>query len=395
MSSDQSYDLWEAAAQRADAMTAAGQEPRRQHLVPRFYIDRWAVNGRVRVVDLARERNAYETSPTQAAIETDFYRLEQDGTHVSPVFWEAWLSEVEGKASAAIARVDAEGMAGMDGEAHQWLCLFLAVQMTRSRSARFLRRAMFIEQMARVMEFGGPEQLARMLSDGGKESSSEDLDQLVADVARFRADPTQLPFPREEDLEMSASTAIHIAQILTTRHIALYRTNRAIITCDEPMVELHEDMARPALWGGIWGAPIFAFPFSANTCLALYRKDLDPPLRPGAALTSAETVDLNSAVLANAYNFAIARAGDRIAEGLYLPETPVRVRSARYNSEDGAESLFRFWAPRRWEGQQDAPKRVVARWWPDVVPPAPRPTAEEEAIMESWATNNTAPTPSD
>lgn len=385
MSSDQPYNLWEVAAQRADAMTAAGQEPRRHHLVPRFYIDRWAVNARVRVVDLVRDRNAYETSPAQAAIETDFYRLEQPGAHVSPVFWEAWLSEVEGKAAATIARIDVEGMAGMDDDAHQWLCLFIAVQMTRSRSARFQRRAMFVEQMARVMELGGPEHLARELSDGGREFASEDLDELVADVERFRADPTQLPFPREEDLEMSASTATHIAGILTTRHIALYRTNRAIITCDEPVVELHEDMASPALWGGVWGAPIFTFPFSPNTVLALYRRDLDPPLEPGSTLTSLETADLNSAILANAYSFAIARAGDRIAERLYLPEAPVRIRSARYDSADGQESLLRFWTARRWEGRRDAPKRVVTRWWPDEVPPAPRPTAEEEAIMESWS----------
>jgi hypothetical protein len=385
MSQDQFYDLWGAAAQRANAMTAAGQEPRRHHLVPRFYIDRWAVNERVRVVDLVRNRYAYETSPSQAAIETDFYRLEQADAHVSPVFWEAWLSEVEGKASATIARIDAEGMAGMDEEGHHWLCLFLAVQMTRSRSARFLRRAMFVEQMARVMEFGGPSQLARELSDGGREFTSEDLDQLVADVERFRADPNQLPFPREEDLEMSASTATHSAGILSTRHIALYRTTRAIITCDEPVVELHEDMASPALLGGVWGAPIFAFPFSSNTVLALYRKDLDPPLEPGSTLTALETADLNSAILANAYSFAIARAGDPIAERLYLPEAPVRVRSERYNSADGAESLFRFWTPRRWEGRRDAPKRVVTRWWPDEVPPAPRPTVEEEAILESWS----------
>ena len=385
MSSDQPYNLWEVASQRADAMTAAGQEPRRHHLLPRFYIDRWAVDNRVRVVDLARDRNAYETSPAQAAIETDFYRLEQPNSDVSPVFWEAWLSEVEGKAAAAIARIDAEGTAGMDDEAHQWLCLFIAVQMTRSRSARIHRRAMFVEEMARVMEFGGPARLAQELSDGGRDFAPDDLDQLITDIQRFRADPTQLPFSREEDLEMSGNTAIHIAGILTTRHIALYRTPRAIITCDEPVVELHEDMARPALWGGVWGAPIFAFAVSPNTVLAMYRRDLNPPLVPDSILSTVETADLNSAILANAYSFAIARPGDRIAERLYLPESPVRVTSARYDSSDGQESLFRFWTARRWEGRSDAPRRIVNRWWPNTVPPAPRPTAEEEEIMESWS----------
>ena len=339
----------------------------------------------MRVVDLDRNRNAYETSPAQAAIETDFYRLDRSSTEVSPVFWEAWLSEIEGKASTVIARIDSDGMGKLDEEAHQWLCLFIAVQMTRSRSARFLRRAMFVETMARVLELGGPDRLASELTDSGRKLATEDLDQLVADVERFRADPTQLPFPRAEDLEMSASTATHIAGILSTRHIALYRTERAIITSDEPVVELHENMARPAMSGGVWGAPIFAFPFSPNSVLALYRRDLDPPLEPGSTLSSLETVDLNSAILANAHSFAIAQSGDRIGERLFLPDVPVKLKSERYGAADSDEYLLRFWTARRWEGHRDAPQRVVARWWPDKVPLAPPPTPEEKLIMESWS----------
>lgn len=366
-------------------MTAAGQEPRRHHLVPRFYLERWAVDGRVRVVDLVRDRRAYETSPAQATIETDFYRLDEPGDGRSPVYWEAWLSEVEGKAAAAISDIDARGLAGMDDEAHQWLCLFIAVQMLRSRSARLLRRAMFAEEMARILELWGPEHMARELSDGGRDFASGDLDQLVADVQRFRADPTQLPFDRAEDLEISAKTATHVAGILTKRNNALYQTPRAIITCDEPVVELHEDMARPAFHGGVWGAPIFAFPFGPNSVLALYRWDLEVPLEPGSTLTSLETADLNSVILANAHSYAIAQPSDRVAERLYLPDTSVAVRSERYESSEGGEHLLRFWTRRRWEGRNDAPQRPVARWWPPRVPVAPLPTPEEEAIIEAWS----------
>lgn len=385
MESEAPYDLWEVAAARAAAMTAAGQEPRRHHLVPRFYLERWAVNGRVRVVDLIRGRNAYELSPAQAALETDFYRLDEPDDDTSPVYWEAWLSEVEGKAAATIARIDAAGLAAMDDQAHQWLCLFLAVQMTRSRSVRHRRRAMFAEEMARVLEIGGPEDLARELTGADRSFTSENLEELVADVERFRADPSQLPLSRKEDLEHSAKTATHIAGILMTRHVTLYKTRRAIITCDEPVVELHEYMAKPAIWGGVWGAPILAFPFGPHAVLALYRRDLEPPLEPGSMLTTIETVDLNSSILANAHGLAIARAGDRIAERLYLPEQPVSIRSQRIDSPRSDESLLRFWTPRRWQDRHDAPVRVVSRWWPEHVPPAPRPDPEEQAIMDSWS----------
>lgn len=384
MGTELTYDLWATAAARAAAMTAAGQEPRRHHLVPRFYLERWAVDGRVRVVDLLRGRNAYELSPAQAALETDFYRLDEPDDETSPVYWEAWLSEVERKAAASIVRVDAAGPGAMDDEAHQWLCLFLSVQMTRSRSARLRRRAMFAEQMARVLEVGGPGHLARELSATDRSFTSEDLEELVADVERFRADPSQLPLPRKEDLESSAKTATHIAGILMTRHVTLYGTRRALITCDEPVVELHENMANPAIGGGVWGAPILAFPLGPHSVLALYRRDLEPPLEPGSMLTTSETIDLNSSILANAYSFTIARAGDSIAERLYLPSQPVSIRSQLIDFPNSDESLFRFWTPRRWEGQHDAPVRVVNRWWPGHVPTAPRPTPEEEKIIDGW-----------
>jgi hypothetical protein len=384
MGSELTYDLWATAAARAAAMTAAGQEPRRHHLVPRFYIDRWAVDGRVRVVDLLRGRNAYELSPAQAALETDFYRLDEPDDDTSPVYWEAWLSEVEGKAAASIARIDAAGPGAMDDEAHQWLCLFLAVQMTRSRSARLRRRAMIAEHMARVLEIGAPEDLARELSGADRSFGSDDLEALVADVERFRADPSQLPLPRKEDLESSVKTATHIAGILMTRHVALYGTRRALITCDEPVVELHEYMASPAIGGGVWGAPILAFPLGPYSVLALYRRDLEPPLEPGSMLTTSEAIDLNSSILANAHSFAIARAGDSMAERLYLPSQPVSIRSQLIDLPNSDESLLRFWPPRRWEGQHDAPVRVVNRWWSGHIPAAPRPTPEEQKIIDGW-----------
>lgn len=385
MQSEPTYDLWATAAARAAAMTAARQEPRRHHLVPRFYLERWAGDGRVRVVDLVRGRNAYELSPAQAALETDFYRLDEPNDETSPVYWEAWLSEVEGKAAASMASIDAGGPGAMDDEAHQWLCLFLAVQMTRGRFARLRRRAMFVEQMARLLETDGPRRIAHELSAAGRSFSSSGLEELVANVEHFRADPSQLQLPRKEDLESSARTATHIAGSLMTRHVTLYGTRRALITCDEPVVGLHENMAKPAMPGGVRGTPILAFPLGPHSVLALYRRDLEPPLEPGSMLTAIETIDLNSSILANAHSFAIATAGDRIAERLYLPPEPASIRSQLIDLPKSDESLFRFWTPGRWEEQPDAPVRVVNRWWPEHVPPAPRPTAEERKIIDSWS----------
>lgn len=384
MTTSASGNLWDVAWRNAEAMTNAGQEPRRHHLLPRFYLQRWAVEDRVRVIDLERNRNAYETAPERAAIETDFYRL-PEAKGMSPVYWEAWLSQVEGHAASAFEVLDTDRPGDLDEEQHQWLALFLAVQMTRGRKAREKRRAMLAEEITQILEAYGPESLADELRQGDLFAYSDEdpLEAIMADVERFRADPSQLPLTREQDLEAFAHTATHIAGLFTTRHFAIYKTRRALITSDEPMVELHEDMAAPALWGGVWGAPIFAFPISPYRVAAFYRRDIEPQ-QPGSTLSIEETVDLNSALLANAHSFAVARPGDRIAERLFLPDAPPSYRSSRHTNPEAETTLFRLWAPSRWEGRIDAPTRVVSRWWPPYVPPASAPTDEEQQIIDAW-----------
>jgi hypothetical protein len=235
MSGTTSDNIWEVAWRNAEAMTAAGQEPRRHHLLPRFYLQRWAVEDRVRVIDLERDRNAYETAPERAAIETDFYRL-LDSKGMSPVYWEAWLSQVEGHAVSAFEVLDTDRPGDLDEEQHQWLALFLAVQMTRGRKARDKRRAMLAEELTQALEAYGPESLIEELRRGDlfAYSDEDSLEAIMADVERFRSDPSQLPLTREQDLEMFAHTATHVAGLLTARHFALYKTPRALITSDEP-----------------------------------------------------------------------------------------------------------------------------------------------------------------
>ena len=122
-------------------------------------LQRWAVEDRVRVIDLERDRNAYETAPERAAIETDFYRM-PDADGVSPVYWEAWLSQVEGHAASVFKALDTDRPGDIDEEQHQWLALFLATQMTRGRNAREKRHAMLAEELTQVLDASGPENLA-------------------------------------------------------------------------------------------------------------------------------------------------------------------------------------------------------------------------------------------
>ncbi|MCT1479375.1 DUF4238 domain-containing protein [Microbacterium sp. p3-SID336] len=334
------------------------------------------------MTDLLRNRNAYEVAPRSAAFETDFYRLDEaDG--LSPVYWEAWLSQVEGHAATAFEEIDA---GTLSEESQEWLCLFLATQMTRGRKARRGHRALLAAQLAQVREANGEESLAEELRRGDTFAftDADDVATIMREVDRVLENPELLPITRSNDLEALATLSSHGAGLLATRHLALYRTRRALITSDEPVVELHENMAQPALYGGVWGAPIFAFPVDPHTVLALYRRDIEPRFS-GSTLDVQETLDLNAAILANSHGFAISKPGDKLAERLFLPDEPSGYGSERFTDPESGDTLFRFWAPGRWEGREDAPRRVVTRWWPAVVPPATPPTEEEQAIIAGWA----------
>lgn len=375
--------LAEAAAARAARMTAANSEPTKHHLVPRFYLERWAINGKIRVLDLERGRHPYDTSPLRAAKQANFYRLDETQEGESPVYWEAWLSEVEDRAKAAFLHID--GVEGeLDDQSHQWLCLFLAVQMTRSRSTRLRRRLTIIEQMRQMIEIAGPEILARQLRGSGQALDGVAPELLADALADFALDPESYPISRTSDLEISASLAENGAKILATRTMVLVRTTRATITCDEPVVELHPDMAtRLPNNGGVWGAPILAFPFDRHSILLMYRKDLEPPIRPGEQLDASETLGLLSAILGNAYALAIASKGDLIAEKLFLPDQLPGVRSDRFEIP-GKGTVFSIGYVHRWDDDPHAPQWPGGRIWPRVIPPAPAPTPAENAVMEEW-----------
>jgi hypothetical protein len=119
---------------RASAMTAAGQEPRRHHTVPRFYLRRWATDDMVAVTDLSPKRHSYTASTGKASIVKDFYRLDETGdAGVSPVMWEVWLSGIEARAAPVLDELERRDVEGLDLDQRLALTTFLASFHTRTR----------------------------------------------------------------------------------------------------------------------------------------------------------------------------------------------------------------------------------------------------------------------
>ncbi len=75
---------------------------RRQHYVPQVLLCAFAVDGKVRVVDLEIEGKEYKTSTANIAVEKNFYDINLADIRVST---EDWLAQLEGDAALVIKKL--------------------------------------------------------------------------------------------------------------------------------------------------------------------------------------------------------------------------------------------------------------------------------------------------
>src|SRR5581483_10604448 len=113
-------------------------EPRRHHLLPRFYMRSFAGSDGQLVV-LTRQadgeaRQPYVTSPENILVERDFYAITDEAGQRSQVV-EQGLADLERFASVALRKLLADGLVLDDRERAAW-SEFMAVQVTRGRQFR-------------------------------------------------------------------------------------------------------------------------------------------------------------------------------------------------------------------------------------------------------------------
>ena len=120
----------------------SGTPPRKQHVVPAFYLRHWADDGKLRVTDIDR-RHSYVTTSEKAARETDFYSLadeQLDEADVPPLLMETILSEVEGAAADVTERLIADGIDALTDDHRLHFATFLAFQSGRGPSGNRSKR---------------------------------------------------------------------------------------------------------------------------------------------------------------------------------------------------------------------------------------------------------------
>lgn len=107
------------------------------HLVPKFYLDRFAdERGRICVARRADQGQSVATrSTTKVAVETGFYSVETEEGEEMP-YVERLMSEIEGAAAKAIARTCSNLMLLLTPDQKIAISMFLGLQHTRGRRMR-------------------------------------------------------------------------------------------------------------------------------------------------------------------------------------------------------------------------------------------------------------------
>lgn len=301
---------------------AQQQVSRRHHIVPRFYLERFAdERNQLRQVWLPGDRR-HNTTVTNATVVSDYYNLVDDAGELDD-FWEQQFSAIEGRAAEAIRAVVERGEDGSDPETRYAISVFLALQHLRSSSIRDqaaeLRSAFLklqtailgIEKLREVMEEG----LGRDVGDGELDAEWQDLTQpggtqIVVPVADHIAHIVDLIDPATEQFMVSGWTVWRFA-------------SGGLITSDTP-VTIVRAAGHPPGWGvGLATAGGFTVPLSRDVALTVDVTKSSDSAAPEMELLDelATTMFFNMATANTARKILLTHPDDefRIAFDLHEP----------------------------------------------------------------------------
>ena len=115
-------------------------EPRRHHLLPNWYLKRFATNKkRLGVLDRGEQRR-YVSSTSKAGVEIGFYDMDVEGVPRDIV--ERMLGRIEAPASGATKKLAAQGPAALSIKERREVALFILTQFLRGANHRDRANAM-------------------------------------------------------------------------------------------------------------------------------------------------------------------------------------------------------------------------------------------------------------
>lgn len=285
--------------------------PKRQHFLPRFYLEGFARDGLVAVYD--RKLNEVRMQqPVNTGVIGHFYtQVDEQGRQRFEL--EAFLSEVESNAKPVIEKL--RGGHSLDNQERMDLAAFIAlgsgrtpdmvetVQAMNGQLVKHLGKALFSDEEA-VLE--------TLMRDEDKVGRSRDelLEEARGLVQFIQSDAYEVNTDQQWALQMAVSTSAELAPILAERDwFVLHRDNpkKSFVTCDAPVVLTRAGRLVQGMYRGVGFATrdaLIVFPLTQSCVLAM--QDFGAGLRH-ATIGAAKVRDTNLLIASRCQRFVIGR----------------------------------------------------------------------------------------
>ena len=269
-------------AQAAVASTAAARPlltgPKRQHFLPRFYLEGFAKDGFVAVFDRDKKEVRVQ-QPVNTGVIGHFYTMEDaDGRQRFEL--EQMLSEFEGKASPGIKKLAA--MEQPTDEERADLAIFVALAGFRTpdiiESLKLFNSGLMSDIAKRM--FANVELVKEtMRGKPGSPTSEEDLEQDAKEMVDFaQSDQYEVTTNHRWAVGMAMKMAFEVAPLLAGRNwLVVHRPNekKSFVTSDAPVVLSTVTPREPSFYGiGFGNADaMVVFPLTQSCALVMFGED--------------------------------------------------------------------------------------------------------------------------
>jgi hypothetical protein len=249
--------------------------PKRQHYLPRFYLEGFTKDGFVAVYDRVSNEVRLQ-KPENTGVIGHFYTMEDDEGR-KRFELEQMLSDVEGKASPVIKKLAAKADITADERAE--LALFLALAMARTPDLIDSIKATNADMVKRFTKVSFANVKRVMDSMRGKPdapTSEEELEKEAKELVEFvKSDQYEITTNHRWAVGMGMRIAFSIAPILAGRNwLVQHRDseNKSFVTTDAPLILTTVEPRKNTFWGiGFANADaLVMFPLTDSCALLIF-----------------------------------------------------------------------------------------------------------------------------
>ena len=252
--------------------------PKRQHFLPRFYLEGFAKDGKVAVFD--RETNEVRVQqPVNTGVIGHFYTME-DAEGRQRFELEQMLSEFETKGSPGIKKLSAYGQPTDEERAD--LAIFVALAGFRTpdiiESLKLFNSGL-MSDMAKRMFANVDRAMKTMRGKPGAPTSEEELEQEAKEMVEFaQSGQYEVTTNHRWAVGMAMQMAFKVAPLLAGRNwLVVHRPNdkKSFVTSDAPVVLSTVQPREPSIYGiGFGNADaMVVFPLTQACALVMFGED--------------------------------------------------------------------------------------------------------------------------